>query len=200
MRRSRWPSARIAYDPRPLNDKIERTEDAPDWRRETITLDTAYGERLILYLYLPKSTAPPYQTVVYFPGGDAQLIRSSRELNLTNVDFVIRSGRALAFPVYKGTYERIVPLTGPNAGRDLTIARVKDFGRVVDYLVTRPDVDTARLGYYGASLGAFAGDSGQRDRPARQGRGLPGRRPAAGAEPGRKPTPSTSRRGFACRR
>ena len=28
----------------------------------SIALDTAYGERLIMYLYLPKSTAPPYQT------------------------------------------------------------------------------------------------------------------------------------------
>jgi hypothetical protein len=146
-----------AYDHGPLNDTIERTEDAPDWRRETITLDSAYGERLTTYLYLPKSTAPPYQTIVYFPGGDAQLIRSSRELNLANVDFVIRSGRALAFPVYKGTYERIVPLSGPNAGRDLAIARVRDFGRVADYLVTRPDVDTARIGYYGVSLGAGMG-------------------------------------------
>ena len=72
-----------------------------------VTFDAAYGnERIIVYVYLPKSAAPPYQTVVYFPGGDAPLLRSSRELKLTNVDFLIRSGRALVFPVYKGTYER----------------------------------------------------------------------------------------------
>ena len=127
------------YDPRPLDARLERSEDAPDWRRETVTFDAAYGnERVIAYLYLPKSAAPPYQTIVYFPGGDAPLLRSSRQLNLTNVEFVIRSGRALVFPVYQGTYERGPAPAGPNAFRDVTIARVKDFGRVLDYIETRP--------------------------------------------------------------
>ena len=99
-----------------------------------------------LYVYLPKSAAPPYQTIVYFPGGDAPLLRSSRQLNLTNVDFVIRSGRALVFPVYQGTYERGPAQAGPNAFRDVTIARVKDFGRVIDYIETRSDLDRERVG------------------------------------------------------
>jgi formylglycine-generating enzyme required for sulfatase activity/tRNA A-37 threonylcarbamoyl transferase component Bud32 len=146
------------YDPKPLNPRIEATENLPDWRRETITFDAAYGdERVIAYVYLPAAASPPYQTVVYFPGGDAQLIRSSRELNLTNVDFVIRSGRALVFPVYKGTYERIVPMSGPNASRDVAIARVKDFSRVLEYVATRADLDGERLGYYGVSVGASVG-------------------------------------------
>lgn len=146
------------YDPRPLNSRIETIEDAPDWRRETVTLDAAYpDERVIAYLYLPKTAAPPYQTVVYFPGGDAPMLRSSRQLNLTNVDFLIRSGRALVYPVYKGTYERRFTVTGPNALRDLTIARVKDFRRVVDYMATRADLDHERIGYFGVSLGAFHG-------------------------------------------
>jgi predicted Ser/Thr protein kinase len=146
------------YDPMPLNARIERTEDVPDWRRETVILDAAYGdERIIAYVYLPASAQPPYQTIVYFPGGDATLIRSSRELNLTNVDFVVRSGRALVFPVYKGTYERIAATSGPNTARDMTVARVKDLTRVVEYIHTRPDLDANRLGYYGASLGAFNG-------------------------------------------
>ena len=146
------------YDPRPLDARLERSEDAPDWRRETVTFDAAYGkERVIAYLYLPKSAAPPYQTIVYFPGGDAPLLRSSRQLNLTNVEFVIRSGRALVFPVYQGTYERGPAQAGPNAFRDVTIARVKDFGRVIDYIETRQDLDRERIGYYGVSLGAVAG-------------------------------------------
>jgi hypothetical protein len=146
------------YDPRPLDARLERSEDAPDWRRETVTFDAAYGkERIIAYVYLPKSAAPPYQTIVYFPGGDAPLLRSSRQLNLTNVEFVIRSGRALVFPVYQGTYERGPAQSGPNAFRDVTIARVKDFGRVVDYIETRPDLDRERIGYYGVSLGAITG-------------------------------------------
>jgi dienelactone hydrolase len=147
-----------AYEPRPLNDRIETTEEASDWRRETITFDAVYGnERVILYLYVPTSAAPPYQTIVYFPGGDAPMLRSSRELNLANVDFLIRSGRALAYPVYSGTYERAVTPARPKTGREVTLARVKDFGRVVDYIATRRDLDSDRLGYYGVSLGATVG-------------------------------------------
>ncbi len=146
------------YDPLPLNARVDKSEDAPDWRRYTVTLDAAYGnERIIVYLYLPRAAAPPYQTVVYFPGGDATFLRSSRLLNLTNVDFLIRSGRALVFPVYKGTYERGPTQPGINAYRDVTIARVKYFGRVLDYLETRADLDRERIGYYGASLGAYSG-------------------------------------------
>jgi predicted Ser/Thr protein kinase len=146
------------YDPRPLNHTLDTTEDAADWRRETVSFDAAYGsERVVAYVYVPKSAAPPYQVVIYFPGGDATLLPSSRVLNLTNVDFVIRSGRALVYPVYQGTFERGVKSTGPNSFRDVTIARVKDFRRVVEYLATRSDLDSGRLGYYGVSLGAYTG-------------------------------------------
>ena len=47
---------------------------------------------------------------------------SSSDLRLTESDFVLRSGRALVYPVYKGTYERIVKNPGPNTGRDIAIA------------------------------------------------------------------------------
>ena len=146
------------YDASPLDSRIEKTEAALDWTRETVTFAAAYGnERIIAHLYLPKSTPSPYQTVVYFPGGDAPLMRSSVTLNLTNVDFVIRSGRALVWPIYLGTYERSAPVGGRNSLRDVTLARVKDFRRTLDYLSTRKDIDSGRIGYYGVSLGAFNG-------------------------------------------
>jgi eukaryotic-like serine/threonine-protein kinase len=146
------------YDPRPLNARVEQSDDMPGMRKETITFDAAYGsERVRAYLYLPKTARAPYQTVVYFPGGDAPLLRSSRDLRLINVDYVIRSGRAVLFPVYAGTYERGTPATGQNSFRDVTIARTKDLGRAMEYLLTRPDIDHDRLAFYGVSLGAFNG-------------------------------------------
>jgi hypothetical protein len=146
------------YDHGPLDARVETTEETPAWTRETVTFAAAYGsERVIAHLYLPKSARPPFQTVVYFPGGDAPLMRSSVTLNLTNVDFQIRSGRALVWPIYQGTFERSVPRAGQNSYRDLTLARVKDFRRTLDYLATRREFDPARLGYYGVSLGALAG-------------------------------------------
>ena len=146
------------YDPRPLNARVEQSDDMPGMRKETITFDAAYGsERVRAYLYLPRTARPPYQTIVYFPGGEAQVLRSSRDLRLNSVDFVIRSGRAVLFPVYAGTYERGVPMIGRNSYRDVTIARGKDLGRAMEYLLTRPDIDHDRLAFYGVSLGAFNG-------------------------------------------
>jgi eukaryotic-like serine/threonine-protein kinase len=144
-----------AYDNTPLNVTIEGTEDAPSWRKETISFDAAYGrERMRAYLYLPKTGTPPYQAVVYFPGGYAQLLRSSRDVPLLDIEFVVRSGRAVIYPIYKGTYERIdTTPTGLNY-RDLAVARVKDAERSLDYLITRPDIDKERLAFMGVSLGA----------------------------------------------
>ena len=47
--------------------------------------------------------------------------------------------------------------SGPNSIRDVTIARVKDVLRAIDFLETRSDIDQARVGYYGVSMGAFTG-------------------------------------------
>jgi predicted Ser/Thr protein kinase len=147
------------YDRTPLNENVEASDDLPYWRRDTVTFDAAYGkERVRAYLFLPKNTPKPYQVVVYFPGGDANLMRSSRDLRLRNVDFIIRSGRAVLFPVYQGTYERgPAKITGPASWNELVIARAKDFRRSIDYLVTRPDIDANRIGYYGLSLGGTMG-------------------------------------------
>ena len=146
-----------AYDPLPLDARIERVEETPDWRKETVTISAPYGdERIIVHLYLPRS-APPYHPVIFASGGDALLLPSSTNLRLTETDFVVRSGRALVYPVYKGTYERIVKATGMNAYRELSIQRGKDLQRVVDFIESRPDLDRHRIGYYGLSLGAYHG-------------------------------------------
>lgn len=148
-----------AYDKTPLNSKIESVdESSPYWRKEKITFDAAYGhERVPAYLFLPRNAAPPYQTVVYFPSSLALRISSSRDLDIQVIEFVIRSGRAVLHPIYKGTYERRSESeqAGPNEDRDLVIQWSKDLGRSVDYLETRTDVDRSRLAYYGLSLGAI---------------------------------------------
>ena len=94
---------------------------------------------------------------MFFPGGDAPNLSSSRDLRLTTADFVIRSGRALVFPVYKGTYERRTDMAGINARRDVTIASAKDFSRVIELIDARPDLDHERIGFYGDSRGAALG-------------------------------------------
>jgi dienelactone hydrolase len=150
-----------SYDRTPLDAKVEGGEEiAPFWRKQKVSFRAAYGnERIPAFLFLPKNSRPPCQTVVFFPANNARMTRSSADLLMRNIDFVIRSGRAVLYPVYKDTYERHVERTdsGPSFWRDLVIQWSKELGRAVDYLETRPDIDRSRLAYYGVSLGAIDG-------------------------------------------
>jgi eukaryotic-like serine/threonine-protein kinase len=97
--------------------------------------------------------------VVHFPGSEAQDFHTFTDLNLFNLDFLMKSGRAVLFPIYKGTYERIThPTTlGSSEERDETIQRSNDLRRSLDYLETRSDIDLQRLSFYGFSWGGCEG-------------------------------------------
>jgi len=150
-----------AYDRTPLDPKIESEDDsAPDWKRQRITFNAAYNnERVPAYLFLPKNVPPPYQTVVYFPHGAAQIFHSIEDGQFEGVDFLVRAGRAVMFPIYKDSYERLGPL--PNSGtvayREETIQQAKDLRRAIDYLETRSDINHNRIAYYAVSWGAGLG-------------------------------------------
>ena len=155
-----------AYDKIPLNAKLEAVDDsAQAWRKEKVTFDAAYGnERVIVYLFVPKKARPPIQTVVYFPGSNVIYERSSQNLDAhwSRLDFIIKSGRAVVYPVYKSTYERGDGLNSdyqqPTAFyRDHVIDWRKDLGRTLDYIETRADLDHDRLAYFGLSWGAALG-------------------------------------------
>jgi dienelactone hydrolase len=112
------------------------------------------------YLFLPAHAPPPYQTVVFFPSARAVDLPSSQALtDMKFIDYVIRSGRAVVYPVYKGTYERPAPPPAPDtaAGRETLIQESKDIGRSIDYLETRTDIDSNRIAFMGESMGAALG-------------------------------------------
>jgi serine/threonine protein kinase/dienelactone hydrolase len=153
------------YDPTPFKTVIEATDSTPEsWVMQRVTFDAAYGgEREIAYLFLPKNARAPYQTVIYFPGAIALHSRSSStSLEYDAIDFILKSGRAVLYPVYKSTYERGDGLDSwyaneTNAYRDHVIWWAKDFRRAIDYLHTRSDIDTLRLAFYGRSWGGYMG-------------------------------------------
>ena len=150
------------YDRGPLNAKVVETVDEGDWIRELVRMDAAYaGDSLLVYLYRPKSGVKPYPAVVFFPGSNA--IRDRPEnLPWRSIDFIIKSGRAVLLPVYKGTYQRSDSLftdvqDTTNFYRDHVIMWAKDLSRGIDYLETRPDITTNQLAYYGVSWGGAMG-------------------------------------------
>jgi eukaryotic-like serine/threonine-protein kinase len=152
------------YDPLPLDARVEARDTSPaEWVRETVSFAAGYGrERVRAQLFLPRNAQPPYQVVVLFPGSNALFERASEATDLGYLSFLIRDGRALMLPVYKGTYERadtvLTYTTSPTiAYRDAVLAWGKDLRRAVDFLHERPDLDGSRAAYMGVSLGGRMG-------------------------------------------
>ena len=153
-----------SYDRRDLASIVESRDSTEEyWTREKISYTAPYAsERVPAYLFLPRHVPPPYQTVVYFPGSNALHQRSSTSLEVARIDVIIKSGRAVMYPVYKSTYERgdgmlsDEPDTSVNYSEHV-IMWAKDCSRSVDYLETRPDVDKGKLAFVGFSWGGILG-------------------------------------------
>jgi dienelactone hydrolase len=150
-----------SYDKLDLNSIIETEEEEDDFIKQKISFNAPYGnERMMAYLFLPKQSTPPYQTVIYFPGSGSINRRSSNQLNIS--DMFVKSGRAVIFPIYKGTYERGDGLSScrpdeTNFYKEHVIMWVKDLSRSIDYLETRNDIDANKLAFYGLSWGGALG-------------------------------------------
>jgi serine/threonine protein kinase len=153
-----------SYDKTPL-DAIAQNLDSTDedWTVEKITYTAAYGnEQASAYLLLPKNFKPPLQTVLYFPGDGALFLPTFPLSPTASLDAILRSGRAVLYPVYKGTYEREDGTKGSGPYRtsnyrDHVIMWAKDASRAIDYAETRPDLDHEKLAYYGYSWGSGLG-------------------------------------------
>ena len=153
-----------SYDHTAVHAAVEASDDSEEnWRREQVSVPTAYGsERMKILLYLPKKAVAPFRTVVYFPGSNTLRTRTLDQIPIQLFDFIVKSGRAVAFPVYKGTFDRPTDITDSTANpsatyRDYAIAWTKDFMRAVDFLETRPDLSLDHLAYVGLSWGGRFG-------------------------------------------
>ena len=138
-------------------------------RHEVVEITAAYNnERFKVHLLIPQDAAGRMETIIFVPGVTAW--ENGRELRLKkepHVELLKRlsgSGRIVCFPVYQGTYERWSGSTlsqqfdnTPIRARDDYIAVTKDGSRVLDYLLTRNDVDPERIVYFGLSNGALRG-------------------------------------------
>lgn len=151
------------YDRKPLNTVVVAEQQVSNCRWQTLEIAAAYGgERMQVHLFLPERGRPPYQTVVLFPGS---LALHTRTFNLTEyqrAEFLVKSGRAVVLPIYKGTFERGCNIESdyPSetaAYKDHLIMWAKDLSRAIDLVESRPDLDAGRLAYFGTSWGGALG-------------------------------------------
>jgi len=151
-------AALYAYDRVPLNARLEhRDTTIAEWVREDVTVDLPGGARLPVVMILPKQGRPPYQPIVLWPASDAQFLPNTQQLSTWFVDFLVRGGRAVIYPVYENTYGRggrrpdeVEPTV---AHRERVRRWVTEMRRAVDYAFTRADIDTTRLSFVGFSWG-----------------------------------------------
>jgi tRNA A-37 threonylcarbamoyl transferase component Bud32 len=145
------------YDRTDLAARIESMDDSkPYFRREKVTFRAAYGnDRVVAHLFVPKNATPPYQTVLFVPSGNIFFFPSIDTLP-DPFEFLVRAGRAVLVVAVQGTLERgPSPLfVGPNQMRDRLLQWSKDVQRSIDYLETRPEIDTKKLAFYGISYSA----------------------------------------------
>lgn len=152
------------YDKKPLDAKVEATFNNESWTAEKITFDAGYNnERMQAYLYLPKGFKPPYQTVLFYPGSGDIYSRTYDPASINSrIDFILKSGRAIIRPIFKGTFERHDELKSDLQDetvfyKDHLIMWRKDIGRSIDYLETRKDIQADKIAYLGWSWGGFMG-------------------------------------------
>src|SRR5690606_21269038 len=93
-----------SYDRDSLAPRGEREDTLTTYRRQTVSIRTAYDdERMDVHLLIPLEAEPPYQSVIWFPGGDVFLHHSSERFSSGYLfDFLPSAGRVVIHPVYLG--------------------------------------------------------------------------------------------------
>jgi dienelactone hydrolase len=134
-----------------------------DWIKQRVTINTGYNdERMDVILFVPRRARPPFQPVILFSGSNIFTFPATVDsiepgFAAMPLDYIVKSGRMLVQPVFQGSYERFkTPFSRDDQVRQTRemIEWRWDLGRTLDYLATRPDVDSGRVGYVGVSLGA----------------------------------------------
>jgi eukaryotic-like serine/threonine-protein kinase len=154
-----------SYDKTALDAKIDSTLENESWKAEKISFNAAYNqERMEAWIFLPKNIKPPYQPIVFFPGSNDIYARIFDPVKaIFPVEFIVKNGRALIYPIYKGTWDRHddglnSDMQMPTiAYKEHVVMWAKDLGRTIDYLETRKDIQADKCGFLGWSWGGFLG-------------------------------------------
>jgi hypothetical protein len=147
------------YDRVGMTPAITSAVETPDWRRERVLLTSA-TDSVLLYLYLPKRAAPPFQAIALVPGVNVFLGDSVSWTAEWLLGDQVKAGRALMVVVMDGMTERewppgrAVPLPSSVGFRDQMVRHATQLRRGLDYLETRPDIDKNALAYAGFSWGS----------------------------------------------
>jgi TolB-like protein/formylglycine-generating enzyme required for sulfatase activity len=157
----------LDYRSVPFTPHVEEGNSSnPAWTRHRIELPTGYDTgTFAIQLFLPTDHAPPYQVVFYMPDGGVFVAPVTTDGfdpsgGSIPLDFLLKSGRALAVVAFDGTFERqwsderSQSMTYDEQFRTSLRHWRQELGRTIDHFATRKDLDAGKLGWFGVSSGA----------------------------------------------
>lgn len=150
----------------PLEPRVEATDESSrHWIKQKVSYAAGYdGERILAWLYLPRTARPPYQVMIQM-AGTSTFMRSKSSAKESDIfgwsyaEYLLRGGRAVLIPIWKGSYERqdgFHPFESDRTVyRDHVIQWIVEMRQSVDYLESRKDIDASKIGYQGISFGSI---------------------------------------------
>lgn len=157
----------IPFEVAPRVESETRTANA---RVRKVSLNAGVAdERFNVFVFLPLDEAPPYQAVLFMSGDHnfsaRRPLQPKREWEAHKVfDLLVRSGRAVVWPVWYGSFENSGPSLMSLASlpadqrapttRDIFMRWRKEFYATVAYLDSTGEFEQG-LGWLGLSLGAI---------------------------------------------
>ena len=148
----------------PKFEKVYIDDSHPVWIKERIKLEVGYNnESMDVLIFRPKNSFGLSAPIIVHPG--ANYYTTPPEIDDINpgefsLDFLIKSGKTLIWPAWKGSLNRMPENVASNEDtlrrfRNQFVAWVNDTDKTLDYLETRNDIDTENIFYLGMSYGAL---------------------------------------------
>lgn len=145
----------------PLKDSVTLLQDSKDYKLSYVTFTSMHNQRVIALLSVPKTSAGPYPVIILMHGlGD----RKTVDYIETGNDYFLKSGYAVLRLDIADHGDRKVDdydfsfTDGYRYwSRNIIIQTVFDLRRAVDFIETRKELDTSRIGFFGISLGGIIG-------------------------------------------
>lgn len=156
----------------PLEAEVEREAETEDYTIDRMAFSSEPNERVPGYVLRPRRGRPPYPVMICLQGHspgmhismgraanerERQSIAGGRDLAIQAVAngwaAVVIEQRAFGLRTYRDRSCRDASLAMILLGRPITGGRVLDVIRAVDLIGTLPDLDSARIGCVGNSMG-----------------------------------------------
>jgi hypothetical protein len=147
------------YDPKaPLNSEATMVQDRPPYTWTKFYYAGADGDRVPAVMATPKDSPGPFPCVIFLHGiGNDKEFMAQHKLD----EPFVKAGFAFVCfdQLMRGERKQKGGLQTLAAFRIRASRTVNDTRRLIDYLVTRPDIATNRIYLCGASYGAMTGST-----------------------------------------